>query len=75
MPGVVVTTKGREGFPPSKLTRGQLSDLRVRRAMAHAIDKNFLVDKLLFGQGVAATGPVSHMLTRAYNPNVEKFEP
>ena len=79
MPGVVVTTKGREGFATVEtlipnLTREPLSDLRVRRAMTHAIDKNFLVDKLLFGQGVAATGPVSHMLGWAYNPNVEKYE-
>ncbi|MGI9165583.1 MAG: ABC transporter substrate-binding protein [Pyrinomonadaceae bacterium] len=78
LPGVVVTTKGREGFATVEtlipnLTRTPLSDLRVRRAMAHAIDKNFLVDKLLFGQGVAATGPVSHMLGWAYNPNVDKY--
>ncbi|CAN5727488.1 ABC transporter substrate-binding protein [soil metagenome] len=79
LPGVVVTTKGREGFATVEtlipnLTRAPLSDLRVRRAIAHAIDKNFLVDKLLFGQGIAATGPVSHMLGWAYNPNVDKYE-
>lgn len=79
MPGVVVTTKGREGFAGVEtfipnVTRAPLSDLRVRRAIAHAIDKQFLVDKLLFGQGIVATGPVSHMLAWAYNPNVEKYE-
>ncbi|MCA1606433.1 MAG: ABC transporter substrate-binding protein, partial [Acidobacteria bacterium] len=79
MPGVVVTTKGREGFAGVEtfipnLTRAPLSDLRVRKAIAHAIDKQFLVDKLLFGQGIVATGPVSHMLAWAYNPNVEKYE-
>lgn len=79
MPGVVVTSKGREGFAGVEtfipnLTRAPLSDLRVRKAIAHAIDKQFLVDKLLFGQGIAATGPVSHMLAWAYNPNVEKYE-
>ncbi len=79
MPGVVVTDKGREGFAGVEtfipnITRAPLSDLRVRRAIAHAIDKQFLVDKLLFGQGIAATGPVSHMLAWAYNPNVEKYE-
>ncbi len=78
MPGVVVTTKGREGFAGVEtfipnLSRVPLSDLRVRRAIAYAIDKQFLVDKLLFGQGIAATGPVSHMLAWAYNPNVEKY--
>ncbi|MGI8836064.1 MAG: ABC transporter substrate-binding protein [Pyrinomonadaceae bacterium] len=79
MPGVVVSDKGREGFATVEtlipnMTRAPLSDLRVRRAIAHAIDKQFLVDKLLFGQGIAATGPVSHMLAWAYNPNVEKYE-
>jgi len=79
MAGVVVTDKGREGFATVEtlipnITREPLSDLRVRRAIAHAIDKQFLVDKLLFGQGIAATGPVSHLLAWAYNPNVEKYE-
>jgi len=79
MSDVVVTTKGREGFAGVEtfipnVTRAPLSDVRVRRAIAYAIDKQFLVDKLLFGQGIAATGPVSHMLAWAYNPNVEKYE-
>jgi len=78
-PEVVITDKGREGFATVEtlipnLTRQPLSDLRVRRAMAHAIDKNFLVDKVLFGMGMPATGPVSRMLAWAYNPNVEKYE-
>ncbi len=78
-PGVVVTDKGREGYATVEtlvpnLTRAPLSDLRVRQAMAHALDKDFLVAKVLFGQGVAATGPVSHSLGWAYNPNVAKYE-
>ncbi len=77
--GVVVTDKGREGYATVEtlipnLTRAPLSDLRVRRAVAHTIDKNFLVEKLLFGMGAPATGPVSRMLAWAYNPNVEKYE-
>ncbi len=76
---VIVTDKGREGYATVEtlipnLTRAPLSDLRVRRAMAHAIDKNFLVEKLLFGMGAPATGPVSRMLAWAYNPNVDKYE-
>ncbi len=79
MPGVVVSDNGREGFATVEtlipnITRAPLSNLQVRRAIAYAIDKQFLVDKLLFGQGIAATGPVSHMLDWAYNPNVEKYE-
>ncbi len=78
-PGVVLSDKGREGFATVEtlipnLTRAPLSDLRVRRAMAHAIDKNYLVDKLLLGMGQPATGPISHLLAWAHNPNVEKYE-
>ena len=77
--GVIVTDKGREGFATVEtlipnLTRTPLSDLRVRRAMAHAIDKDYLVDKLLLGMGAPATGPVSRMLGWAYNPNVDRYE-
>lgn len=77
-PGVVVTDKGREGYATVEtlipnLTRTPLSDPRVRRAMAHAIDKDFMVDKVLFGMGAPATGPISRLLAWAYNPNVETY--
>ena len=79
LPNVVVTGKGREGFASVEtlifnLDRAPLSDIRVRRAMAHAIDKNYLVDKVAFGMGIAATGPISTALKWAYNPNVTKYE-
>lgn len=79
MNGVVLADKGREGYATVEtlipnLTRAPLSDLRVRQAIAHAIDKDFLVDKLQFGMGVVATGPISHLLAWAYNPNVFKYE-
>lgn len=79
MDGVVVTNQGRQGFATVEtlipnLTHTPLSDPRVRRAMAHAIDKDFLVDKILFGMGTSATGPVSRLLGWAYNPNVDKYE-
>lgn len=79
MEGVTVTDKGREGYATVEtlipnLTRAPLSDRRVREAIARAIDKQFLVDKLLFGKGAPATGPVSSMLAWAYHPNVEKYE-
>ena len=79
MAGVVLTDKGREGYATVEtlipnLTRAPLSDLRVRRAIAHAIDKDFLVDKLQIGMGLVATGPISHRLAWAHNPNVVKYE-
>jgi peptide/nickel transport system substrate-binding protein len=47
-------------------------DGRVRQAIAHAIDKQEIVDVVLFGLGSPATGPyVPH--TWPYNPNVKKY--
>jgi peptide/nickel transport system substrate-binding protein len=76
---IVITDKGREGYAtvetmiPNR-ARAPLSDLRVRQAVAHAIDRQFLVDKVNFGQARAATGPVSSLLAWAYNPHVAKYE-
>ena len=79
MPDVTITDKGREGFAGVEtvllnLTRTPLSDVRVRKAMAHAIDKNYIVEKIAFGRGTVATGPISSQLKWAYNPNVAKYE-
>lgn len=41
------------------LDRPILADLRVRRAMAHAIDRGQFVERVLFGDGRAATAPIS----------------
>ncbi|MEJ7861346.1 MAG: ABC transporter substrate-binding protein [Pyrinomonadaceae bacterium] len=79
LPNVVINEKGREGFAGVEtvvlnLNNKLLSDVRVRQAMAYAIDKNYIVDKIAFGKGTAATGAISHSLKWAYNPNVEKYE-
>ncbi|HXG85389.1 MAG TPA: ABC transporter substrate-binding protein, partial [Pyrinomonadaceae bacterium] len=79
MPNVVIDDKGREGFATVEtvvlnLNRAPLSDVRVRQAMAYAIDKNYIVDKIAFGRGTAATGAISSALKWAYNANVVKYE-
>jgi peptide/nickel transport system substrate-binding protein len=76
---LVVTDKGREGYATVEtmvpnLTRAPLSDLRVRQALAHAINRRFLVDQVQFGQARVATGPVSSLLAWACNPNVTRYE-
>lgn len=48
-------------------------DKRVRQAIAHAIDKNEIVDVVLFGLGSPATGPYVPG-TWYYNPDVKKYE-
>lgn len=55
------------------LARAPLGDVRVRRAIATALDRQFLVDRVYFGQGRPATGPISHLLTWAYTPEVRQY--
>jgi peptide/nickel transport system substrate-binding protein len=49
------------------------SDKRVRQAIAYGIDKNEIVDVVLFGLGRPATGPYVPN-TWPYNPNVKKYD-
>jgi peptide/nickel transport system substrate-binding protein len=63
-PNLNVTTKGWEYFSPLfwyELNHRvkPFDDKRVRQAMSMALDRNFIVNRLWFGLGKAATGPVS----------------
>lgn len=51
-----------------------LSDARVRQAISSAIDRNFIRDRLWFGIGKVATGPIAST-TRFYDPAVAKLQP
>lgn len=79
LPDVVINEKGREGFAGVEtvvlnLNNKFLSDVRVRQAIAYAIDKKYIVDKVAFGMGTVATGPISSALKWAHNPNVARYE-
>ena len=55
------------------VTRTPFSDLRVRRAFAHALDRRFIVERVYFGQGTPATGPISHLLQWAYTADTRQY--
>lgn len=55
------------------LTRPPFTDVRVRRAIAHTLDRQFLTDRVYFGQGSPATGPISHLLSWAYTAEVRQY--
>lgn len=48
-------------------------DKRVRQAISHAINKQEIVDGILLGQGIEATGPYKPDMW-VYNGNVKKYE-
>jgi peptide/nickel transport system substrate-binding protein len=50
----------------------RFADRRVRQAIAHAIDKQELIDGVLLGLGRDATGPYKPG-TWAHNPNVKRY--
>jgi peptide/nickel transport system substrate-binding protein len=46
--------------------RKELSDVRVRRAIAHAIDVPFFLENFIYGEGKPATGPIPSSSTAFY---------
>jgi peptide/nickel transport system substrate-binding protein len=58
-------------FP--NLAHRALGQLNVRRAIAMTLDREALVDRVYFGQGRPATGPISHLLEWAYTPDVRQY--
>ena len=69
VPGIRVVPGGYEGIT-YQLTveinhrRRELADPRVRRAIAHAIDRRFVVDTIFLGYAKPSAGPIPHFDTR-----------
>jgi peptide/nickel transport system substrate-binding protein len=64
-PNIGATEKGYEAFGPTNYLefnqrKPPLGDVRVRRAIYHAIDRGFIVDKLLLKQARRLDGPLHH---------------
>ncbi|TXH48646.1 MAG: ABC transporter substrate-binding protein [Burkholderiaceae bacterium] len=62
-PQIALTPKGYEGIGPLNwlafnLEKKPLSDLKVRQAIAHAIDKTFITKALMAGFARPADGPI-----------------
>ena len=60
---LALTSKGYEGIGAMNwlafnLDRKELSDVRVRKAIAHAVDKEFITKKLMGGFATRADGPI-----------------
>ena len=78
LPTVDVTTKGYEMFAPHLWLElnnrvAPMNDKRFRQAVMYAIDRKALQQRLYFGLGKIATGPVSSK-TRFYEKDVKLYE-
>lgn len=59
------------------LERPIFQDVRVRRAIAHALDREAFVERVAFGQGNAATAPISSGIPTAHADGLDlpHFDP
>jgi peptide/nickel transport system substrate-binding protein len=75
---LVVEPRGNEASAPMfffdfNLRRTMFQDVRVRRAIAHAIDKRALADKVWYGYAEPATGPIPSYLKNFYTADVPTY--
>jgi len=75
---ITVTSKGHESWADIvelmfNLDKAPYNNLKVRQAIAHAIDRNFIVDKATFNLTKVATGPISSETGWAYTADVPKY--
>ena len=55
------------------LQRPEFQDLRVRQAFAHAIDKTFILNNILLGQGTTADSPIPKNFPQYYSSEVPQY--
>jgi peptide/nickel transport system substrate-binding protein len=79
LPHLALTTKGYEAFSgvahvEVNVRKPPLNNVKVRQALAHALDKEFVRQTIWFGFGRIATGPINSNLKEFYNPNVPRHD-
>lgn len=77
--GVSVIRGGYEGITYHIILeinhrRKELSNLLVRQALNHAIDRNFIVDVVFLGYANVSTGPIPSTATDFYTKDVAMYE-
>lgn len=76
--GIEVYSKGYEALTYQLVVeinhrRKELADLKVRQAIAHAIDKDFVVKTIFLGYARASTGIVPQDTPEFYDPSVPVY--
>ncbi len=76
--GIEVVSRGYEALTYQLVVeinhrRKELADLKVRQAIAHAIDKAFVVNTIFLGHAVPSTGPVPVNSKEFYSSDVPGY--
>lgn len=79
VPGIKVISKGYEALTYQLVVeinhrRKELADIKVRQAIAHAIDRKFVVDTIFLGYAAASTGPVPKNAPEFYTADVPAYD-
>ena len=77
--GFVVSSQGHEDGPSVMLVafnlrKAPFNNLKVRQAIAHAVDCNYIEEKADYGLGKPAIGPIASAIKWAFNPNVTRYD-
>ncbi|MGF9564018.1 ABC transporter substrate-binding protein [Neorhizobium sp. JUb45] len=78
VPGLKIVSRGYEALTYQLVVeinhrRKELADPKVRQAIAHAIDRNFVVDTIFLGYASASTGPVPKNAPEFYDADVPSY--
>ncbi|MEK1889854.1 MAG: ABC transporter substrate-binding protein [Phyllobacterium sp.] len=79
VPGLKVYANGYEGLTYQLIVeinhrRKELADIRVRQALAHAIDHDFVVKTIFLGYAKSSSGPVPAYDKTFFEPDVTKYD-
>ena len=78
VPGIEVISQGYEALTYQLVVeinhrRKELADLKVRQAIAYAIDRQFVVDTVFLGYAATSTGPVPKNAPEFYSADVPTY--
>jgi len=79
LPNLKIETRGYEWLSPLlyfdlNVDNAYLKDVRVRRAIAHAIDRNAIAKRVWYGFGKPAVSPIPSTVKQFHTADVPKYE-
>ncbi len=79
LPDLEIAEKGTEALATMayiefNLRKAPFNDVRVRRAIAHALNREFMLKNIWYGFGRPSTGPISADMVQYYSKDVPSYK-